>query len=234
MLLLLLLLLLLFVTVVAVVVTVVVAVIVTVVAVVAVVITVAVIVAVAVVTGVVAVVDVVLGCTIGGMHGPLTHIGELGIYQFITGCYVIYVSIFNCVLSTFYHTDCIPILYVICYNIQQQQYQQSFHYHNFHFLCVLFADYPLLGLGLSQTMSTMMVFLFSAIFHEVIISTPFKHFGLHAFLGMLAQAPLINVTKYVDRWLNSPTLGNVVFWCLFCVLGKCACMCMYVYVCVCM
>jgi diacylglycerol O-acyltransferase-1 len=82
------------------------------------------------------------------------------------------------------------------------------------------SDYPMLGIGCSKTVAVTLVFLFSAVMHEVIISIPFRHFALHAFLGMLVQAPLISVTKYVDNLFNNPFIGNAIFWCAFCVLGS--------------
>ncbi len=73
--------------------------------------------------------------------------------------------------------------------------------------------------GFSKGVATLVVFAFSAVFHELIISTPFRHFAMHAFFGMLAQAPMIAVTKYIDRLFDNAFVGNAIFWCVFCVLG---------------
>eukprot|EP00981_Chlorochromonas_danica_P016174 scaffold15944_cov248-Ochromonas_danica.AAC.8 len=69
-------------------------------------------------------------------------------------------------------------------------------------------------------MATLVVFLFSALLHEVAISLPFQHISYHAFLGMLAQAPLIELTKYLDRRFDNAFLGNAIFWCSFCIVGQ--------------
>jgi diacylglycerol O-acyltransferase 1 len=66
----------------------------------------------------------------------------------------------------------------------------------------------------------MAVFGFSAMFHEVVISIPFRYFALHAFFGMLAQAPLVMISKCLDRRFDNPMLGNVMFWMIFCVIGQ--------------
>jgi len=74
--------------------------------------------------------------------------------------------------------------------------------------------------GVSKGVATTVVFLFSALFHEVVISVPFRHITLHAFFGMLAQAPLITLTRMIDTRFDNAFLGNVTFWCLFCIIGK--------------
>lgn len=42
-----------------------------------------------------------------------------------------------------------------------------------------------------------------------------------AFLGMMAQVPLIMLTEFLNSFLapRSPW-GNVIFWCSFCVFGQ--------------
>lgn len=72
----------------------------------------------------------------------------------------------------------------------------------------------------SKNFATLVVFLFSALLHEVAISLPFRHVSYHAFVGMLAQAPLIAITKYLDRRYDNAFLGNTLFWCTFCMLGQ--------------
>ena len=69
-------------------------------------------------------------------------------------------------------------------------------------------------------MATFVVFFFSAIAHELILSVPFRKITLHAFLGMLAQAPLTYVTKLVDKRFESAFLGNCLFWVCFCAVGQ--------------
>ncbi len=100
------------------------------------------------------------------------------------------------------------------------------------FLSLLFSlpsDYPSLRMGFSRNMAMLFVFAFSAAFHEVVISTPFRYFALHAFFGMLAQAPLVTVTKAIDKRFDSPWVGNVLFWCVFCVFGQPMGVIMYYY-----
>jgi len=80
--------------------------------------------------------------------------------------------------------------------------------------------YPTMRMGLGKGRATTVVFLLSAILHEVIISVPFKVLSLHAFFGMLFQAPLIWVTKKIDRIFNNALAGNITFWLVFCVIGQ--------------
>ena len=80
--------------------------------------------------------------------------------------------------------------------------------------------YPVLRTGAGKHVSTFVVFLFSAVFHELIISTPFRRYSMHAFMGMLAQAPLSFVTKALDKRFDNAFFGNVIFWMTFCVLGQ--------------
>ena len=37
---------------------------------------------------------------------------------------------------------------------------------------------------------------------------------------MMAQAPLISITKWIDKYFDNAFLGNIIFWCLFCVIGQ--------------
>jgi diacylglycerol O-acyltransferase-1 len=64
------------------------------------------------------------------------------------------------------------------------------------------------------------VFLLSAIVHEVLISVPFHLIRPWSFLGMMAQIPLVFITKYCDdRWPGS-SVGNIIFWISFCIVGQ--------------
>ena len=80
--------------------------------------------------------------------------------------------------------------------------------------------YPTLRAGAPKIVATFVVFLFSAIAHELILSVPFRKISWHAFLGMLGQAPLTYVTKMVDKRFDSAFAGNCIFWCVFCVVGQ--------------
>jgi len=79
---------------------------------------------------------------------------------------------------------------------------------------------PMLRFGSPKIVATFAVFFFSAVFHEVIISTPFHFYTLHVFLGMMMQAPLIFFTKFVDKVFDNAFAGNAIFWCVFCVVGQ--------------
>ncbi len=94
---------------------------------------------------------------------------------------------------------------------------------------LLSIDYPMIRRGFTKSIATLVVFGFSALFHEVVISVPFRYFGLHAFFGMLAQAPLVAFSKYIDRRFDNPVLGNVMFWLTFCVIGQPMGVIMYYY-----
>jgi diacylglycerol O-acyltransferase-1 len=64
------------------------------------------------------------------------------------------------------------------------------------------------------------VFFFSAAQHEIIIAVPFRHVTLHAFFGMLLQAPLVYLTKHFDKTFDIPFVGNAFFWIVFCIIGQ--------------
>lgn len=80
--------------------------------------------------------------------------------------------------------------------------------------------YPLLRKQVSRNMAVFACFLFSAIMHEVVISIPFRHISCHAFLGMVAQAPLVLLTKKFNEIVDNPFLGNCFFWVSFCIIGQ--------------
>ena len=65
------------------------------------------------------------------------------------------------------------------------------------------ADYPLTRFGFSKSFSSLIVFGVSAALHELVISIPMGTISFHAFFGMLAQVPLIFITKGDITFLNS-------------------------------
>jgi diacylglycerol O-acyltransferase-1 len=79
--------------------------------------------------------------------------------------------------------------------------------------------YPLIRAGWSRSIAVFIVFLYSAVVHEVIISIPFRSISFHAFLGMMAQAPLVELTKKFNAIVNNALLGNCFFWMTFCIVG---------------
>jgi hypothetical protein len=90
-------------------------------------------------------------------------------------------------------------------------------------------DYPMLRAGFSKGIATFVVFFFSAFMHELVISLPFQYISFHAFFGMVAQAPLIVIAKYLDRRFDNAFLGNAFFWCTFCIVGQPMGVIMYYY-----
>jgi diacylglycerol O-acyltransferase-1 len=80
--------------------------------------------------------------------------------------------------------------------------------------------YPLIRAGTGKTVAMFLVFLISAAFHEVVISVPFRTLTMHAFVGMLAQAPLSYLTKKLDKVFDNAMIGNSLFWIVFCIVGE--------------
>mmetsp|Transcript_1134 Transcript_1134/g.2219 ORF Transcript_1134/g.2219 Transcript_1134/m.2219 type:complete len:455 (+) Transcript_1134:114-1478(+) len=74
---------------------------------------------------------------------------------------------------------------------------------------------PMLGAGFKKNHASVVIFFFSALMHELIVSIPFCNFKLLAFGGMMAQIPLIEMT---NRFKGTQT-GNFVFW-LSIMLGQ--------------
>ena len=54
--------------------------------------------------------------------------------------------------------------------------------------------------------------------HEVLVSVPFHMIRPWSFLGMMMQIPLVAITKVAAR--KSPTIGNMIFWVSFCLVGQ--------------
>ena len=80
-----------------------------------------------------------------------------------------------------------------------------------HRWCVRHLYKPLVHAGNSKTTATLIVFATSAFFHEYLISVPLRLFKVWGFLGMLLQAPLFPVSKFVEKNFG-PRLGNVFVW----------------------
>lgn len=105
--------------------------------------------------------------------------------------------------------------------------------------------FPAIRFGISKTSATFIIFLLSAIFHEVIISIPFRTVKVYAFLGMLAQAPLVVLASSIEKWVarvsspaagsvdstknNFSVIGNSMFWVTFCILGQPMAVMLYYY-----
>ncbi|PAV70706.1 hypothetical protein WR25_05343 [Diploscapter pachys] len=77
----------------------------------------------------------------------------------------------------------------------------------------------------SRLSATIVVFCFSAFFHEYLVSVPLKMFRLWACYGMMSQVPLSFVTDYVVRGGRA---GNIIVW-LSLILGQPLAILMYVH-----
>ena len=64
------------------------------------------------------------------------------------------------------------------------------------------------------------MFFLSAILHEVAVSVPFHMIRPWSFLGMMFQLPLVGITKYLYRRQPGSSIGNLIFWLSFCVVGQ--------------
>lgn len=75
---------------------------------------------------------------------------------------------------------------------------------------------PMLKRGFSTFQSSFVVFLVSALLHEVMVGIPTHNLLGFAFLSMMLQVPLILVTAPLER-MRGPgsTIGNLVFWMAF-------------------
>ena len=56
--------------------------------------------------------------------------------------------------------------------------------------------------------------------HEVLISVPFHMVRPWSFFGMMGQMPLIALTKRLDRRWPGSSIGNIIFWVSFCLVGQ--------------
>jgi diacylglycerol O-acyltransferase-1 len=87
-----------------------------------------------------------------------------------------------------------------------------------HFWLVRHLYFPCVRMGMSKNLTTFIVFFVSAVLHEVLVSVPFHMVRPWSFLGMMMQIPLVGMTKVLSR--RYPTLGNVIFWVSFCIVGQ--------------
>ncbi|KAI5924886.1 MBOAT, membrane-bound O-acyltransferase family-domain-containing protein [Camillea tinctor] len=81
---------------------------------------------------------------------------------------------------------------------------------------------PLVSRGWKMSNASIMVFLVSAILHELLVGVPTKNIIGVAFMGMLVQIPLIWITRPLEKMkgANSRLAGNCIFWVSFTVLGQ--------------
>jgi diacylglycerol O-acyltransferase 1 len=89
-----------------------------------------------------------------------------------------------------------------------------------HYWLVRHLYFPCVRNNFSKTAATFIVFLFSAVMHEVIISIPFHMLRPWSFLGMMGQLPLVMLTKFLYRKFPGSSIGNILFWVSFCLVGQ--------------
>ena len=89
-----------------------------------------------------------------------------------------------------------------------------------HYWLIRHMYFPCIRLKMSRSSGTFVVFLFSAVMHEVLVSIPFHMVRPWSFIGMMMQMPLVALTKYHQRKYPGSSLGNVLFWLTFSVIGQ--------------
>ena len=89
-----------------------------------------------------------------------------------------------------------------------------------HYWLIRHVYFPCIRHGVSNHLAMVIVFAISGIFHEVIISIPFQMFGYWSFIGMMGQIPLVFITKELEKKFPGSSLGNILFWLTFCVVGQ--------------
>ena len=80
--------------------------------------------------------------------------------------------------------------------------------------------FPCVRRGHSKTMATLFVFFVSAIFHEILISLPLHMIRPWAYLGIMSQLPLVWITTTLTKKLPGTSMGNIIFWFSFCIVGQ--------------
>ncbi|XP_016942857.2 diacylglycerol O-acyltransferase 1 [Drosophila suzukii] len=95
-----------------------------------------------------------------------------------------------------------------------------------HRWCVRHLYIPVVQMGYSSRQASTIVFLFSAIFHEYLVSVPLQTYKIWAFMGMMGQIPLSAISKSIEKKLG-PRMGNIIVWASI-ILGQPLCiMCYY-------
>lgn len=79
---------------------------------------------------------------------------------------------------------------------------------------------PLIYNGVSRKYSVMIVFFISAVLHEYLINTPLKlGWTGYIFFAFICQIPLVHLTNN-DFFKKHKTIGNSIFWIVFCFTGQ--------------
>lgn len=72
---------------------------------------------------------------------------------------------------------------------------------------------PSVQKGMSPAVCQLLVFLVSAVLHEVLVGVPTHAITGFAFWGMFGQIPLIALTRALEKWRGKDSaLGNTIFW----------------------
>lgn len=80
--------------------------------------------------------------------------------------------------------------------------------------------FPLVRMGTSKPAAGIVVFFISAVFHELLVGVPLHMLRAWAFLGIMGQVPMMYLTDVLRKWVKNDTVGNVVFWVSFCIIGQ--------------
>lgn len=84
---------------------------------------------------------------------------------------------------------------------------------------------PMVDMGYGKNVASSTVFFISAFFHEYMVSVPLKTYKIWAFMGMMGQIPLSQISRFVERHYG-PRLGNMVVWASL-IIGQPLCIMMY-------
>ena len=72
---------------------------------------------------------------------------------------------------------------------------------------------PLIGRGWRPGPASAVVFIFSAVLHELLVGIPTHNIIGVAFAGMMFQIPLIAITLPLEKMRGqASTIGNAIFW----------------------
>ncbi|XP_050308933.1 diacylglycerol O-acyltransferase 1 [Anthonomus grandis grandis] len=84
---------------------------------------------------------------------------------------------------------------------------------------------PMIDIGYGRTCASVVVFFFSAFFHEYMVSVPLRTYKIWAFMGMMGQIPLSMISRFVEKRYG-PRFGNIVVWSSI-IIGQPLCIMMY-------
>ncbi|CAN4094500.1 unnamed protein product [Withania somnifera] len=87
--------------------------------------------------------------------------------------------------------------------------------------------FPCLRNGIPKGVAMVISFFISAVFHELCIAVPCRLFKFWAFLGIMFQIPLVILTNFLQHKFKNSNVGNMIFWCFFCIVGQPMCVLLY-------